>query len=114
MRGMRRFIDNARLLVAALLFAAMLLLPALDAFACALEVEVQGSHDSVAASPAHDRGGDHEAGVCGHNHCHHASTHLLPHAGPPAAGAGRQLPVERLRAFALSHASDNLMRPPRA
>lgn len=112
---MRRLVDKTRLLIAALLFVAMVVLPTLDAFACALEVAVPDV--TVAGAPAqdgHERGGDHELGVCGHNHCHHASANVLPDACAADAAAGRQLPVERLRAFALTHASNNLMRPPRA
>jgi len=112
---MRRFVDKTRLLVAALLFVAMIVLPALDAFACAVEADVPGA--ATVAAPGqddHGRGDGHEPGVCGHNHCHHASTDVLPDAAAPDAGAARQLPGERLRAFALSHAGDNLMRPPRA
>lgn len=111
MARMRRVMHRTRVLIAVLLFAALVVVPTIDAFACG--IEPVASTAVQAGQAGHEEGGDHQLGVCGHNHCHHAGANVLADLDPLGLAASRQLPGEHLRAFALTALIDNLMRPPR-
>lgn len=119
---MPRLLRQTRLCIAALLIAALTLLPVFDAMACAFEAPtlsgevVDGGQSGDSGKTGEPAGAkDHLPGVCEHNHCHHCSANVLPGlAAAPASHALRQLPIGHPRALALADLVDNLMRPPRS
>jgi len=113
MTSMRRFALRARFFLAALLIAGLTIVPAIDALACAFE-SITDTTSVAAEAGMQPAGGHHAMGLCEHSHCHHCSANVLPAVpAAPATAQPRQLPGERLPAWALSTRIDGLMRPPR-
>jgi hypothetical protein len=72
---MHRLLNNLSRRVAMLLIAVMLIVPVLDAFACALE-PASGHWTEMVTDEAEDSPGERDDsekphGLCAHNHCHH-------------------------------------------
>lgn len=112
---MYRLASRFRLWIAVLLIAALTVVPALDALACADDgMHAAETGADAAKAPSQDDAGDHALGACGHNHCHHAGGNVWPVAGD-LAGPGRDAGAlgPEPPALPLSGAGDGLMRPPR-
>ncbi len=100
-----------------LLIAVMLMVPVLDAFACALEPVAGHSTELVTDEDADspDERGDSERshGVCAHNHCHHTTASV-----PSDEALGLNIrPNRAVLAFQdhvrRSFVSDGPIKPPR-
>ncbi|HYG05747.1 MAG TPA: hypothetical protein VD865_04980 [Stenotrophomonas sp.] len=118
---MFRFLARTRFVFAALLIAALALLPTLEAAACATEsagesVSLQTcAAPGNAASAAPDGPGGVDPGTCltGHNHCHDGGGVVSTAPLSPPAFRIPQLPADGGRVLALSDIVHGLMRPPR-
>lgn len=67
----KRFATIRRLLIT-LLLAVLVVLPAVDAAVCMVEIEAPQTHG------AEDDYGAEEHAVCAHGHCHHSSFYAIP------------------------------------
>lgn len=100
-----------------LLIAVMLLVPALDAFACGLEPATGHSTELAADEPADspDERGDPESspGVCAHSHCHHTMANVPSNeALDPSIRQNGALLAFQVKAHR-SIVSDGPIKPPR-
>ena len=111
---MRRIARHLRTYLMMLLMAAFVVVPAVDALACAVEPHASSVHvETTPDDGAGDTDGKH-TGACSHNHCHH-STLSLP--ANDFAAFGTPLPARWANtgdATPYAVAQDELSRPPRA
>ena len=90
----------------ALLLAMLVIVPAIDAAACTVEPEtVQHDADSDPGTPDH--------AVCGHGHCHHTGTQLLPCDASYSAVVHAVLVLAPEKPAPKSLLPERFMRPPR-
>lgn len=107
-------------LFAALLVAALVFTPVLDAFICQGEAQAGAASQIIAATEAasHDQGGAHDTdsdGHCLHGHCHHAAPYVpsVTEAGAVLrVAAASHVPTQDL--VSTSSLQFGLKRPPRA
>lgn len=119
--AMYRFLARTRLVFAALLIAALAVVPTLEAMACAGEPPSESqflqlcSAAGDADTAASETPGPIDPATCpgGHNHCHDGGGVVSTSPVPPHAFRGLQLPAQGGRVLALSDIAQGLMRPPR-
>ena len=98
----------------ALVVAVFVLVPAVDAAACAVEAQV--SHTSTSISqpeePTNAPSADH--GLCAHGHCHHSGV-ALPQPAPLKFSMSHSATptFKPINAPLTSHSPNGLKRPPR-
>ena len=103
---MTKCFARSRRLIMALLLAMLVIVPAIDAAACMVEPEtIQPDIDSDPDTADH--------AVCGHGHCHHTGTQLVPSFAycPLVVHTDLVLAPERLAPESLL--PEGLKRPPR-
>jgi hypothetical protein len=101
------------LALVAMLFALFVVSPAMNAVACAVEMDPAHVSASADRGETHKSGGDAMHGAGGHSHCHHGLKEPSEFHVSSAMGFAPVLQAPTVNDRSPSFAPEGLMRPPR-